>query len=197
MNIACLGDSNTRFQLAAGGNYALPGPGARPCWPEYAAELAPGHRWLNFAVGGSSACALPAGLLYSLPQLENARRFGPVDCIIAAFGTNDFQAYHRTRDDVLTAYCALVAIATPTPILIATTPQCGRLDYVPAGYPSLQAQIDDLNHVLLAMQKAGWPVLDFDSGDLVDELDLPDVVHVSAAAQQERARRAVAALDML
>ena len=175
MRIGCLGDSNTKF--------GPPDAPTRRSWVDEAMPLAPEHDWRNYAVGGSSVSGyVVEGWSWGPSQLQRALGDGCTG-VIAAFGTNDLGVLNASRDAIVDAYCNLVKMASPIPVVPATTPW--RTDR-----QELQSRITDLNKRLRALARKGWLLLDFDSGELVDALW--DGVHVTEAGQVERARRAVA-----
>ena len=179
MIIGGLGDSNTQAHWPTVGTLR---------WVEYAAGFAPAWTWRNYGAGGGTVCDPGLPWPWAQPQLAQAIAAGCTH-VIAAFGTNDILVLAKTRDQIIEGYCALVAAAEAAGLvpLIATTPRCD--------VPGAQVQIDALNQRLLLLEKNyGWHLVDFDSGDLVDALALPDLVHVSDAAQTARAMRAVDAL---
>lgn len=188
MIIACGGDSNTRF----GNPFAVP-PATTPCWPEYAPLLAPQHTWVNVALGGATVCEF-LNWSWSATQLTDAKARGCTH-FIAAYGTNDINVLHKTRDEIITGYCNLKTAcdAANIRLIVATTPRCDL--------PGFQSQIDALNLRLSLIEKnvAGWtPMIDFDTGDAVDALLLPvDLIHVTDAAQHVRAQRVVTIINLL
>jgi lysophospholipase L1-like esterase len=181
ITVACVGDSNTLFW-------------SEPRWCELLAERVPRLRtglfrklptkFRNFAWGGMTVCPHPRDdSPWGMRQLEAARA-AHADVVIAAFGTNDVRALHRSAEEIVDCYRRLVDAAAPVPVVVALTPPTQPPE------PDANPAIDEVNQRLRAAFPAGR-LLDFHDG-FGPELFDADGIHLNAGGQARRAALAAA-----